>query len=98
MGKLSWSMALMCAGSLAACVTTPPLEEATGAAESNIMIKDVVQRVKCELSYAFDKKTEEPDFLWLASWTVNVQLTLEINEFGWHNSKWKLHLLQAKRG
>ncbi len=80
MVKLSWSIAIVCASSLSACVSTPPLEEATGTSQSDIMINDVVQRVKCELAYAFDKKTEERDFLWLASWTVNVQLTLDIND------------------
>ena len=80
MGKLSTSIAMVCISSLSACITTPPLEQATGTPYSDIMIKDVVQRVKCELAYAFDKKTEERDFLWLASWTAHIDLTLEIND------------------
>jgi hypothetical protein len=79
MRKLIFLSALLPIG-LAACVTTPPLEEATGRADSPIMIKDVVQRVKCELSDAFNKKTEDPNFLWLASWTAKVDLTLTIND------------------
>ncbi len=71
---------LLCAIALSGCVTTPPLERATGSSDSPIMIKDVVQRVKCEISDAFDKKTEEPQFFWLASWTAKVDLTLTINE------------------
>ena len=44
------------------------------------MIKDVVQRVKCELSDAFDKKVEQREFLWLAGWTAHADLTLQIND------------------
>lgn len=80
MGKLSTSIAMAGITSLSACVATPPLEQATGTVYSDIMIKDVVQRVKCELAYAFDRKTEERDFLWLAKWTAHVDLTLEIND------------------
>jgi hypothetical protein len=61
-------------------MSTPPLSEATGADHSDIMIKDVVQRVKCELSETFDQKVEQPEFLWLASWTAHVDLTLQIND------------------
>ena len=71
---------LACASAEAGCVGTPPLSEATGSAQSNIMISDVVQRVKCELSEAFDEKTSEPDFRWLASWTAHADLTLTIND------------------
>jgi len=39
-----------------------------------------VQRVKCELSDAFDRKIEQPEFLWLASWAAHVDLTLTIND------------------
>jgi hypothetical protein len=71
---------LVCASIEASCVTTPPLSQATGSAQSDIMIRDVVQRVKCELSEAFDEKTSQPEFLWLASWTAHVDLTLTIND------------------
>ena len=70
----------VCASVLPGCMSTPPLSEATGAEHSNIMIKDVVQRVKCELSDAFDKKAEQPQFLWLQSWVAHADLTLTINE------------------
>lgn len=71
---------LLCAGIEASCVATPPLSQATGSAQSNIMIRDVVQRVKCELSDAFDEKTRQPEFLWLANWMAHVDLTLTIND------------------
>jgi hypothetical protein len=71
---------LLCAMVEASCVVTPPLSEATGSAQSNIMIRDVVQRVKCELSEAFDEKTRQPDFLWLATWMAHIDLTLTIND------------------
>jgi hypothetical protein len=72
----------VCASVLPGCMSTPPLQEATGVENGppNIFIKDVVQRVKCELSDAFDKKTEQPQFLWLASWTAHADLTLQIND------------------
>ena len=62
------------------CMSTPDLSTVTGAEHSEIMIKDVVQRVKCELSEAFDKKVEQREFLWLAGWTAHADLTLQINE------------------
>ena len=62
------------------CMSTPDLSSATGTEHSEIMIKDVVQRVKCELSDAFDKKVEQREFLWLAGWTAHADLTLQINE------------------
>lgn len=71
---------LLCLGIEVSCVYTPPLSEATGTAHSAIMIRDVVQRVKCEVSEAFDEKVSQPDFLWLATWTAHVDLTLTIND------------------
>ena len=59
---------------------TPELSDATGEEHSEIMIKDVVQRVKCELSEAFDKKVEQREFLWLAGWTAHADLTLQVND------------------
>ena len=70
----------VCASVLPGCMTTPPLSEATGEEHSEIMIKDVVQRVKCELSEAFDKKVEQREFLWLTGWTAHADLTLTIND------------------
>jgi hypothetical protein len=71
---------VLCALVEASCVATPPLSQATGSAQSNIMIRDVVLRVKCELSEAFDEKTRQPEFLWLANWTAHADLTLTIND------------------
>jgi hypothetical protein len=65
---------------MSGCMSAPPLSEATGTEHSDILIKDVVQRVKCELSETFDQKVEQPHFLWLASWTAHVDLTLQIND------------------
>lgn len=62
------------------CMSTPDLSDATGTEHSDIMIKDVVQRVKCELSETFDKKVEQREFRWLASWTAHADLTLQVNE------------------
>jgi hypothetical protein len=70
----------VCASVVSGCMSTPDLSEATGAEHSDIMIKDVVQRVKCELSEAFDKKVEQREFLWLASWTAHADLTLQVND------------------
>ena len=39
----------------AGCTSAPPLSEATGTQQSNIFIKDVVQRIKCEVSDAFNE-------------------------------------------
>ena len=72
--------ALACASVTASCVVTPPLSEATGSADPKITIADVVQRVKCELAEAFDEKTSQREFLWLAGWTAHVDLTLTIND------------------
>ncbi len=72
----------VCASVISGCMSAPPLQEATGVENGapNIFIKDVVQRVKCELSDAFYYKVEQRDFLWLASWTAHADLTLEIND------------------
>ncbi len=70
----------ICVGVIPGCMSTPDLSQATGAEHSEIMIKDVVQRVKCELSEAFDKKVDQRDFRWLASWTAHADLSLQIND------------------
>jgi hypothetical protein len=61
-------------------MSTPPLSQATGTEHSEILIKDVVQRVKCELSDAFDEKTRRPEYVWLAGWTAHADLSLSIND------------------
>ncbi len=77
--KLSFFVPI-CASFLPGCMSAPPLSQATGAEHSEIMIKDVVQRVKCELSDAFDEKTAQPQFIWLANWTAHVDLALAVND------------------
>ncbi len=78
--KLMLFLLPVCASVTSGCVSTPPLSEATGAEHSEIMIRDVVVRVKCELSEAFDEKVEQREFRWLASWTAHTDLTLQIND------------------
>ncbi len=52
---------------------------ASGTTQSPILVGDVVQRVKCEISDAFDDKLEDPRFSWLRNWTVTTDLTLQAN-------------------
>ena len=73
-------LAPIIAVSTAGCVTTPPLSQATGSERSDIMIKDVVQRIKCELSDAFDEKIDHPEFAWLSAWTAHADLSLAVND------------------
>ncbi|OKO83267.1 hypothetical protein [Bradyrhizobium sp. NAS96.2] len=64
------------------CAVVPTLEQATGGidhAESNVLIANVVQRVKCEVADAFDEKLRDPRFLWLEDWTLKADLTLQAN-------------------
>jgi hypothetical protein len=42
--------------SLCGCAVVPPLEQATGTNKSNILVADIVKRVKCELADSFDRK------------------------------------------
>jgi hypothetical protein len=63
---------------LSACATVPPLSEATG----SIPVRDIVERVKCELADSFSKKMLQPDFLWLQNWTAKVDLSLAANNLG----------------
>jgi hypothetical protein len=68
----------LCSVFVAGCMNTPPLVQATDGRESHVMIRDVVQRVKCELSNAFDEKTEQPEYRWLSNWVAHADLTLTI--------------------
>jgi hypothetical protein len=65
---------------VSACASVPSLDGATGTAESNILVRDIVRRVKCEISDAFDAKVEDRRFYWLQNWTAKVDLTLMVNE------------------
>ncbi|MGV7219655.1 hypothetical protein [Bradyrhizobium sp. UFLA05-112] len=69
---------------LAACSQVPPLWHATNNLpfSTEISIRDVVERVKCELADAVDHKMEDKRFAWLESWTVKADLTLQANESG----------------
>ena len=62
------------------CSYVPSLEEASGTTESNILIGDVVERIKCEISNSFDSVIDDPRFTWLQNWTAKVDLTLQIND------------------
>jgi hypothetical protein len=71
----------ICHLSLGACTTLPALEEATG----GIPVRDIVLRIKCELSDAFVANDpqykwllDEPKFRWLRKWTAQVDLTLQV--------------------
>jgi hypothetical protein len=66
------------------CTTVPPLSHATNNLPftRSIPIHDVVQRIKCELADALDRKTSDPQFYWMAPWTVKADLTLQANETG----------------
>jgi hypothetical protein len=66
--------------STAHCTTVPSLNQATGAADSGILISDIVTRVKCEIADSFEPLNDDPRFLWLADWTVKADLTLQMNE------------------
>jgi len=67
---------------VAGCSTVPTLEEATGTAQSEVFIGDVVKRVKCEVTDAFADRINEPDFQWMADWTAKIDLTLQANNSG----------------
>lgn len=73
-----------CALSAAGCSQVPPLWHATNnlPTGTEISIRDVVERVKCELADAVDRKMEDKRFAWLESWTVKADLTLQANESG----------------
>ena len=67
---------------LSACSSVPSLEAASGAgpSQTNILIADVVRRVKCEIADAFDDKLGDRNFDWLWNWTAKVDLQLQVNE------------------
>jgi hypothetical protein len=86
---------------LNACSTVPDLEHATGVigrtneqgeSKNNIFVRDVMERVKCEIAIAFEDKLDfttkpphrnmHPEYLWLSNWTVKTDLTLQANEQG----------------
>jgi hypothetical protein len=75
---MSWTGA--CCLSLGACTTLPYLVEATG----GIPARDVVLRIKCELSDAFEAADHtnwllnQGKFSWLKNWTAQVDLTLQV--------------------
>jgi hypothetical protein len=82
MGGICATLAV--ASQVAACSTVPPLSHVTSNAPfgNNIKVDDIVQRVKCEVADALDKKVEKKRFKWLESWTVKTDLTLQVNETG----------------
>ncbi len=70
----------ICCLSLGACATLPALQEATG----SVPARDVVLRIKCELSDAFEAADHttwllnQDKFAWLKNWTAQVDLTLQV--------------------
>lgn len=67
---------------LAGCSTVPQLEEATGTAQSDVLMSKVVTRVRCEVADAFDSLIDTPRYRWLSDWTAKVDLTLQANNAG----------------
>ena len=67
-----WFAGLVGVCSVVGCTNPPPLETTMG----SVTIDQVVMRVKCEIADAFDSKVEDPYFLWLADWTIKVDLSL----------------------
>jgi hypothetical protein len=63
---------------LTGCMDVPPLEMATG----GIAVGDVVDRVKCELAFAFSERIGEEKFRWMETWTVKADLTLQAKSLG----------------
>jgi len=55
------------------CMETPSLETATG----GVTVGQVVERVKCELAYAFSDRINQEKFLWMKNWTIKADLTLQ---------------------
>jgi hypothetical protein len=80
MGKYRVLMVLCCALLCAGCSEVPSLPAASGAEHTNILISDVVKRIKCEIADAFDDKLTDKHFLWLQNWTAKVDLNLQVNE------------------
>ena len=67
------------------CSSVPDLSEATGAKDSkdnSVFLGDVVNRVKCELAYAFGPKLDDPRYAWLKDWSIKADLTLQANDQG----------------
>src|SRR4051812_36264426 len=69
---------IIAAAILSSCSTVPSLSEATG----SIPIRDIVERVKCELADSFSEKIREPHYRWLQYWAAKVDMTLAANNLG----------------
>jgi hypothetical protein len=68
----------------AGCAFVPPLDDATGTSDSPVLVADIVDRLKCELAFAFADKLDRRNsqFIWLQDWTVKADLTLQANQQG----------------
>lgn len=68
----------------AGCTFVPALDDATGTSDSPLLVADIVDRLKCELVFAFADKLDphRSELIWLQNWTVKVDLTLQANEQG----------------
>ncbi|MGO9461186.1 MAG: hypothetical protein ACLP1W_13930 [Rhodomicrobium sp.] len=69
----------------------PRLDEATGVAgrdeqtgrpRSDILVADIVKRIKCEIADALARPIEDPNKKWMRNWTVKVDLLLQANNQG----------------
>jgi hypothetical protein len=80
MQKLSVLSLLVCCTLCGGCSEVPSLEAASGTDQPNILVSDIVKRIKCEIADSFDDKITNRDFLWLQNWTAKVDLTLQVND------------------
>jgi hypothetical protein len=78
--RIKRALILFGAAALCGCSYVPSLERTTGAENSPVFIKDVVERVQCELLDGFGDKIDSPEYAWLASWTAKADLTLTLTE------------------
>jgi len=74
---------------ISGCSTVPGLSEATGVngtdestgqPKSSILISDIVKRTKCEIADSLGDRITDSRFLWMANWTVKVDLLLQAND------------------
>jgi hypothetical protein len=80
MRGLSALLLLVCCTLCGACSEVPSLEAASGTDQPNILVSDIVKRIKCEIADSFDDKISNKEFQWLQNWTAKVDLTLQVND------------------
>ena len=69
---------------MGSCAYVPALEDATGSANSPVLVSEIVDRIKCEIADAFSDKLnpDYPGYVWLKDWTIKADLTLQANQQG----------------